>query len=845
MKNKNAMTAKNEHPLVKLSVRHMVEFLLRYGDIDSALPTGRDTDAMLAGGRIHRKIQKAQPEGYTAEVPLQCDFDFPELTLHIEGRADGVIERREAAYDAESEAADTENSSKAKEPAVTVDEIKGMYLDVLSLEEPFPLHLAQAKCYAAIIAHQRDLPEIGVQMTYASLDSEDVKRFHFSFSNKELSSWFTDLVSKAYRWARWEVLHNNARNRSMESLSFPFPWRKGQKELSASVYRAIVDKKELFLMAPTGVGKTMSCLYPSVRSMGMDLTDRIFYVSAKNETLSAGIHAIRILIKKGLIFRAVRIHAKEKICPKSEPDCTPEACPMAKGHFDRINDALFDLLKEPSASIVYEQDRIQKHAEKWRVCPYQLQIEAASFCDAILGDYNYVFHPKARLSRFFGEGSKGNYVILVDEAHNLVERGRDMYSASLVKEHILSAKKKIPRELSHLTKALEKVNKALLELRHQTEDEGEHYLILSPSDSDLQKLYYAVLSASDALQALFQEPGRVTLKADLLDLYFEFGSFLETFERLDEHYVIYAENHLDPVSSGRDKPKKEFVLKLFCVTPNVLLTECIDKGRAAVFFSATLLPVRYYMKMLSSREDQPAIYAPSPFNPDHARILISRDVTTRYRDRTPEMYRRIADYLYLTASAKTGNYLAFFPSYRMLRDVLDIYIKCYGSKDVDYVAQSAHMSEMDREIFMENFYGTPSRSLLAFSVMGGVFSEGIDLVHDKLIGVIVVGAGLPQISNEQTILKNYYDETEDGQGFSYAYIYPGMNKVLQAAGRVIRTDSDQGVILLLDSRLAGRQYHKLYPREWQNVTPIRLDLLSGELRKFWQKTDDTNHKENK
>lgn len=823
MKKKNEIATKTQHPLVKLSVRRMVEFLLRYGDIDSALPTGRDTDAMLAGGRIHRKIQKAQPEGYTAEVPLQSDFDFPELTLRVEGRADGIIEKNES---------------------VTVDEIKGMYLDVLKLEEPFPLHLAQAKCYAAILARQENLPEVGVQMTYVNLDSEDVKRFHFSFSNEELTDWFTDLVQKAYRWARWEVLHQSARNHSMESLSFPFPWRKGQKELSASVYKAIVDQNELFLMAPTGVGKTMSCLYPSVRSMGMDLTDRIFYVSAKNETLSAGMKAIRILMEKGLIFRAVRIHAKEKICPRSEPECTPEACPMAQGHFDRINEALFDLLKEPSDSFIYEQDRITKQAEKWMVCPYQLQIEASSFCDAILGDYNYVFHPKARLGRFFGEGAKGNYVILIDEAHNLVERGRDMYSASLNKAHVLAARKKAGKGQTRLAKALGKVNRILLELRHQTEASEQPYLILSPSDSDLQKLYYAALSASEALQALFQEPGNAALKADLLDLYFEFGSFLETCEQLDKHYVIYAENRADPNASGCDHPKKEFVLKLFCVTPNALLTKCIDKGRAAVFFSATLLPVRYYMKMLSSRENQPAIYAPSPFDPGHARIFISRDVTTRYRDRTPEMYQRIADYLYLTASAKTGNYLAFFPSYRMLRDVFDIYVKRYGAENVDYVAQSAYMNEMDREIFMENFYGTPKRSLLAFSVMGGMFSEGIDLVHDRLIGVIVVGAGLPQVSNEQTILKNYYDETEDGQGFAYAYVYPGMNKVLQAAGRVIRTDSDRGVILLLDSRLMGPSYRHLYPREWQHVTPTRLGDISDELRNFWKDSTEKEDTEN-
>lgn len=838
MKKKDEITEKNQRPLVKLSVRHMVEFLLRYGDIDSALPTGHDTDAMLAGGRIHRKVQKSQAPGYTAEVPLQRDFDFPELTLRIEGRADGVISQpatskgTDMSHPEESDS-DTDDRHHIR---VTVDEIKGMYLDVLTLEEPFPLHLAQARCYAAIIAHEKNLSEVGVQMTYANLDNDEIKRFHFSYAADELEDWFTNLVQKAYRWARLDVLHQKARNTSMAALSFPFAWRKGQKELSASVYKAIVEGKELFLMAPTGVGKTMSCLYPAVRSMGMDLSDRIFYVSAKNETLSAGANAIRILMEKGLCFKSIRIHAKEKICPKSEPDCSPEACPMAKGHFDRINDALYALLRNPEDSQFYDAGLIAAQAEKWQVCPYQLQIEAASFCDAILGDYNYVFHPKARLARFFGEGAKGNYVILVDEAHNLVERGRNMYSASITKEHVLTAKKKIKDKKSRLAKRLEKVNQILLELRHLNESEGQGtYRILSSSDPDLQKLEFAVLSASEALQKLFQEPGNAALKKDLLDLYFEFGSFLSTFEQIDDHFVIYTENRT--VSSGREKTRKEFVLKLFCVTPNALLTECIDKGRAAVLFSATLLPVNYYRHLLSSREDPPAIYAPSPFDPDHARILISKDVTTRYTARGPEMYRRIADYLFLTASAKKGNYLAFFPSYRMLRDVFGVYVRHYGTRNVDYVAQSAYMSEMDREIFMENFYGSPRRSLLAFAVMGGMFSEGIDLVHDKLIGVIVVGAGLPQISNEQTILKNYYDETENGQGFAYAYVYPGMNKVLQAAGRVIRTDTDRGVILLLDSRLNERQYRRLFPREWKKTTAVTLENVSDELARFWGNAD--------
>lgn len=782
-------------PIFRISVRHLVEFLLRGGDIDSRLPQGVDQEAALAGAKLHRKIQKSMAKGYSSEVSLVKDTVFDEFVIRIEGRADGIIVREEDL------------------PAVTIDEIKGMYLDVTELEEPFPLHLAQAKCYAAIYSELNEINEIGVQMTYGNLDTEEIKRFFFRFQAEGLKDWYETLIGEFSKWVRWDTRHRNERNLSMQNLEFPFPYREGQKKLTAAVYHTIKEGNELFLMAPTGVGKTMATVYPSVRALGEGIGDKIFYLTAKNETRAVGMEAFRILIGKGLTAVVILLTSKERICPRAEVRCNPDECPFAKGHFDRVNDAVYELL---TSDMYIDRETILAQSRKYTVCPFELTLDLATWSDAIVCDYNYVFDPNVKLQRFFSEGTKGHYIFLIDEAHNLVERGRDMYSAALVKEHVLSAK----RLLNHVDKpcerALGRVNKMLLELKHISGD----LRMLTPAEAE--PFLQEVLRLREVMSMFFKNSKDSELKEKLLDFYFEVRDFVTSSELMNDDYAIYTETNEDD----------EFRMRLFCINPAEMLTDCIHKGKSAVFFSATLLPIDYYKELLSKDENPYAVYARSPFDTGKRKLLIGLDASTKYTSRGPDEYRKMASYIYIMARMRKGNYLAFFPSYKLLRDVFDIFRTEYDDPEVNWVVQSPMMQEDDREIFLENFYEEPEHSLVGFAVMGGMFSEGIDLTGTRLIGAAVIGCGIPQVSNERKVLKDFYDE-KGKNGFDYAYRFPGMNKVQQSAGRVIRTDSDTGVILIIDSRLRGSDYRRLFPREWSDAEYCNLTNVQQKLSDFW------------
>lgn len=779
--------------LARISVRELVEFFLRSGDIDSRLPSGMDREAMLAGGRIHRKIQKSQKENYRSEVLFRYEEEREEMILRVEGRADGVITGADG---------------------VTIDEIKGVYRDVARMEEPEEVHLAQAKCYAFMqLREAEELSGIGVQMTYADLDSEEIRRFSYYYGREELTAWFAALMDALSRWSLLLARHMERRNASMESLSFPFPYREGQKKLTAAVYRSIEKGEELFLMAPTGVGKTMACVYPSVRAVGADLADRIFYLTAKNETRKVGVQAFQILMERGLIFRVTDLTSKEKICPQREVRCTPEDCPYARGHFDRINAVLFSMLEK---ELLLDRETVLRYARETKVCPFELELDLASFSDAVIGDCNYAFDPSASLKRFFGEGMSGRYVLLVDEAHNLPERARDMYSASLEKKEVLAARRLVKDRDRRLTRHLSKINALLLAWKK--EETGT--AVRTPEE--VGPVIDAARKAAEAIEAFFHDGADPAVKEELLDFYFHLRDFTAAAERLDEHYLLYTE-----------VPEEgEYALVLRCMNPAARLSEYVEKGRSGVFFSATLLPVQYYKSLLTVKEDAPAVYALSPFDTKRRKLMIASDVETRYRSRGPELYGRIAEYIFRTAKARRGNYLAFFPSYRLLKDVFAVFRERFGEEDVDWVVQSPQMREEDREIFLENFMPGPKRSLVGFVVMGGMFAEGIDLTGEKLIGAVVAGCGLPQVSESRELMKRYYDERGEN-GFDYAYRFPGVNKVQQSAGRVIRTAEDKGVILLLDSRLLTPGYRRLFPREWSDAEAVDISSVSDHLTEFW------------
>ena len=784
-------------PVIRISVRNLVEFILREGDIDNRTGGGQDPENMQMGSRIHRKIQRQMGSDYQAEIPLKTEIVCDGFTLKIEGRADGLIHTKEQ---------------------VMVDEIKGVLRELDRVQEPAGIHLAQAKCYASMVAEQEEVDEIGVQMTYCQMETEEVKKFQYSYQSNELKVWFDGVIRQYEKWAKFQIEWRKARNASIKGIEFPFPYRKGQRDLAVSVYRTILRKKKLFIQAPTGVGKTISTVFPAVKAVGEELGEKIFYLTAKTITRTVAEQAFETLREQNLKFKVITLTAKEKICFCEETSCNPDDCPYAKGHFDRVNDAVYELLMQED---VMSREVLEAQARKHKVCPFEMALDVSTWVDGVICDYNYVFDPDARLRRFFAEGGAGGYLFLIDEAHNLVERGRQMYSAELCKEDFLAVKKLVKGEAPRFAKRLEACNKILLAMKK----ECENYKVLDNiSHFGIQLMN--VLSETDRY---LEECVDKEVRETVLDFYFQVRSFLNIYDGLDENYVIYTEYQ----ENGR------FVLKLFCVNPAANLQKCLDKGNSAVFFSATLLPIQYYKRLLSTEKDNYAVYIDSSFDKKKRLLMNGVDVSTRYTMRSREMYQRYATYIFRVVKAKMGNYLIFFPSYQFMEDVYQEFTQLLASdeEEMELVIQQKHMDEEERENFLRAFEMGREKSLIGFGVLGGIFSEGIDLTNEKLIGTLIIGTGLPQVCNEREILKSYFDQ-KGLYGFDYAYRYPGMNKVLQAAGRVIRTEDDRGVILLLDERFQREKGKEIFPKEWADCERCRLDIVEEKIRLFWEKQTD-------
>lgn len=784
-----------EKPKVRISVRNLVEFILRSGDLDNSRGSSGDKEAMLKGGRLHRKIQRSMKGNYQAEVSLKRESEYEDVIIQVEGRADGIF---------------TEDGE------FWIDEIKGTYGNLQAMEVPVPVHRAQAMCYGWIYGEKEGLSQIGIQMTYSHLDTEDTRRFREIFSMEELKNWYQKLLDDYHKWISCSLSWKKERNASMKDLQFPFPYREGQREIVSGVYHTVSSKKTLFVQAPTGVGKTMSAIFPSVRAIGEGKGETLFYLTAKTITGTVAWEAFHTLRENGLKFKVTAITAKEKLCFLDSPECTPEKCPYAKGHFDRVNDAVYELW---TTEEVYSREVIRAHAEKWQVCPFEMCLDLSVWVDGVICDYNYAFDPNVHLKRFFGENISGDYIFLIDEAHNLVERGREMYSAEISRQTLFTLRKKIRKHFPKLARALDKASRQMLELEEDLKASQNPYQVLSNPGV----LPVTFLTLSGELEEILEEKNlEEELRKEILEFYFVVRDFLNVSELVDENYVVYTEYF----------GENDFRLRLFCVNPAANLSEYLKKGRSAVFFSATLFPMLYYRELLTTETDAYGIYVQSPFSAKNRRILIGSDVSSRYTRRNHTEYRKIAEYISRCVWQRQGNYMVFFPSYRLMEDVYQVYEEEFSVDWVRCIRQNSDMTEREREEFLEEFQSREG-TLVGFCVLGGIFSEGVDLTGESLIGAIIVGTGLPQIGSEREILKEYYDRKKQS-GFDYAYRYPGMNKVLQAAGRVIRTKEDRGVILLLDDRFLGRDYGEIFPREWKDRSSCRLNTVEEAVSRFWR-----------
>ena len=798
----------HSQPQIRISVRNLVEFVMRSGDLDNRRTAGAKKEAMQAGSRLHRKIQKRMGTSYRSEVMLRHQVQEDMFDILVEGRADGII----------------------TEPAgVTIDEIKCIYMDVSRLEEPDPVHLAQALCYGWFYSTQNELETIGIQITYCNIETEEIRRFKEARSFEELKAWFEGLIHEYVKWARYLYHHGIRRQECLKELPFPYPYREGQKELAGNVYRSIARKRNLFIQAPTGVGKTLSTIYPSLKAMGEGHGEKLFYLTAKTITRSVAEEAFSILRREGnLYFNTVTITAKEKLCVMEKPDCNPQACPRAKGHYDRVNDAVYEIIQEVDG---ITRDKVLEYAEKFKICPFEFCLDISNWVDGIICDYNYVFDPNVKLKRYFDQGEPGQgYLFLVDEAHNLVPRAREMYSASLIKEDVLLTKRILKTQpgAGKVIAQLDKCNQRFLELkRSYGGDEGERRTVLGSTYEllpDVNVLALNLMTMFGELETFMNENMEFPDRDLVLEFYFAVRDFLYVYDRLDESYRIYDQILADG----------SFMVKLLCINPAVNLKECLDKGVSTLFFSATLLPIQYYKELLSGSQEEYAVYAKSPFPEENRMVLAASDVSSRYSRRGPSEYEKIVDYICRVVEGKKGNYMVFCPSYQYLHAIEDILAAREASGALSFIwnAQTNHMTEEDRETFLHSFEEERDCSMAALCVMGGIFSEGIDLKEERLIGAVIIGTGLPQVNTEQEILKEYFDEHGE-HGFDYAYQYPGMNKVMQAAGRVIRTVHDRGIIALLDDRFLRPEYVALFPREWGTYTVVNRYNVDQAVRAFW------------
>jgi DNA excision repair protein ERCC-2 len=848
-----------------VQVRQLVDFALRRGDLGAE----RDfvtSDRALAGTRGHQRIQRSRPPGYQKEVPVRCEVETDELTLRIQGRIDGLLIRP---------------------GEVLLEEIKTVQGGWDGLANP--LHWAQAKIYGYLYAQTQPVDKMVIQLSYLDLETNRLTEFHEAFSLAELQECFAEATTIYLEWIGERHRWCQQRDQSIHALEFPFPrYRPGQRELAVAAYRVLARGGRLFLEAPTGIGKTISVLFPAVKAMAEGELERIFYLTARTVGRVVAEKALTDLRQAGLKLRMVTLTAKERICLQEGQPCEARTCPLARGYYDRCKAAMRAALERGEITRPVLESVSREH----QVCPFELSLDLSLWVDAVICDYNYVFDPRVYLRRHFAEEG-GDCGFLVDEAHNLVDRAREMFSADLDSRELSEIKRSLKEALPRCARSLTKLVSALRKLghapAHATEpgikpepgDELDLFTATAPASppdettasvpsrepgsaglrpassagvspvggsgggtppepaaedgcatraqgwdargevltrrelpADLLPLIEAVLREAETWLAR-NEPA--PFRENLLEVYFHLRSFQRTAELYDERFVTI----LQPGAAAR--------VRLFCLDPSFLLRQALERGKAAVFFSATLTPLDYYRHLLGGSAEDTALQLPSPFEPEELAVLVHDRIRTQLKARA-ETLTEVAQAIGALVLAQRGNYLVYLPSYQYLTAVQQQFQVLYPA--VSMRVQRPGMTEAEREAFLAAFAEEHGATLVGFAVLGGIFGEGIDLVGDRLIGAAIVGVGLPQLGVERDLIRDYFQE-RTGAGFEYAYTFPGMNRVLQASGRVIRSETDQGVVLLIDTRFAELRYRRLFPGWWRPVRVRSLRDIKEALRGFW------------
>ena len=794
---------------VELSVRELCARAFCGGDIDDRFHTS--ADSLHVGSEAHRKIQKEAGAFYFAEVSLSNTFMHRGVYYTVSGRADGIIR----------------SSGK-----IIVDEIKSVRpFDFYA--PPKEIFIAQMKCYAYFIACRDELETVCGRITYVNSENGKIKYYNYSYNIDELRCWYEGVISKVSRSAEFIKYRIETALPSLRNLTFPYEeLREGQEIMIRECYSAIKRGERLFAQAPTGTGKTVSSLYPAVRAVGAEMADKVFYLTAKASTRREAYRAAGKLFEGGGKLKTVVLNAKEQMCKcgarlagGSENLCNPVSCEFAAGYYDRAQDAIFEMLSNYSG---FTGQLISQIALKYRICPYELSLDLSEYCDVIICDYNYVFDPSVYLRRYFSDGAeRGKYVFLIDEAHNLADRARDMYSAVLKRSSFESIYAMIDPSEKDIEEAFGSLILEFRGLRALCKDS-----LVKDSDGDERGFYMAKAHPERMLSKLvdfkrkaelwLKKNGESFLKQPIEKLLSEVRRYLVISEYFDERFLFYTE-----ISGG------DCLAKIYCLDPSNIVDIIQAKAVSTVLFSATLTPSDYFVDVLGGGKKSYEISLPSPFESENLCLAIADYLSVRYEDRKKNTARYAAA-IAAAVSARLGNYMVYFPSYDMLEGVAASFAQKYPQ--IKMIVQKKNMTSKEKEEFLDSFKDDNDEYRIGFCVLGGSFSEGVDLPGSRLIGAVIFGVGLPGISNEKNIIRDYFD-VQNGCGYDYAYTFPGMNNVMQAAGRVIRRYEDRGVVVLVDDRYASDKYTKLFPNHWSEVQYAgNARSLAEIIKRFWDKT---------
>lgn len=753
---------------LNISIHQLVDFLLRTGDIDNRV---FNSGTMQEGSLIHALYQSKQGPDYLSEVYLSEKFVIDETEITLSGKADGIIERSKGTF--------------------VVDEIKTTIEDLKEFRDKnIQWHLGQAKCYAYIFAKQKGLKNIGIQITYikqGNLKDNLFEKYNFSFDT--LKKDIYDLLEEYVSFQNTIFRLNEERNITLKSLEFPYgKYREGQKEFAKYCYSVAKNGGKLFVEAPTGIGKTISTLFPFLKSISNDAQSKIFYLTAKNSGKIAAMNTVSILKKNGLKALNIDITARDKICFCKGSACNPSECIYSIGYYNKIKSVLTEVINTYDT---FDYDTIVGIAKTFNICPFELELDLSLFCDVIICDYNYMFDPISYMKRFFDEDSS-HFLALIDEAHNLVERSRKMYSASINYSVFEKAKKSL-RHIKNksLKTRMSKINKIFEE--YNSLDDGQHEY------DDINHNHYKELETFLLTYSNNCKNHNEDITKELTEFYLEVNRFIKMSEYYSENYVYYI-----------NKDSENISMNLLCLDASEYLNDSTSKLKAACFFSATLTPIDYYIRLLGGNPDiDPCLQLSSPFPKDNLKLFIAPKVSIAYKDRELS-YNEVAQYIEAFVNQKIGNYFVYLPSYEYLDKIMS---KLSLSNNVAIHIQKKDMSDIEKELFLSCFRTNPTETHVAFTIIGGTFSEGIDLVDDRISGVLIVGIGLSRINYEYNKISQLY--TSKGlKGFNYAYLYPGMNKVTQAIGRLIRSETDKGNVLLIDERYMRKDYQQLYHKHY-------------------------------